>query len=289
MMLHSSARQAEEEAWICLPSRSHAVAIVIAMAMANFVDRPADLGLLVRRLATPSLRQRLCQPSHRPAPPTLSPRLRLSSPPAIPTSLPPSRPLASPLLALPRPAFACSRVLSSWLVSFCLTPLRGILSASNLHGLGSVHLPSLRLIVAWYSPAGPWYSPALPSFPPISPRYHPQTCGSHLHPSPYARSPSPPPRRAKAQSRCHAIATRKTHHIYLRRDTTQTRRTGPHRRRQRRGNVDTTATTAARIQQQGRHRQRGGRRYRHPCRHRHRHRRPQGRQQQGRQCRHRQR
>ncbi|KAH9025046.1 hypothetical protein EDB85DRAFT_1985338 [Lactarius pseudohatsudake] len=175
MMLHSSARQAEEEAWICLPSRSHAVTIVIAMAIANFVDRPTDLGLLVRRLATPSLRQRLRQPSHRPAPPTLSPRLRLSSPPAIPTSLPPSRPLASPLLALPRPAFACSRVLSSWLVSFCLTPLRGILSASNLHGLGSVHLPSLRLIVAWYSPTGPWYSPALPSFPPISPRYHPQS------------------------------------------------------------------------------------------------------------------
>ncbi|KAH9025245.1 hypothetical protein EDB84DRAFT_1440441 [Lactarius hengduanensis] len=207
MMLHSSARQAEEEAWICLPSRSHAVAIVIAMAIANFVDRPADLGLLVHRLATPSLRQRLRQPSHRPAPPTLSPRLRLSSPPAIPT--------------------------------FCLTPLRGILSASNTHGLGSVHRapqPSTyrRLVFANWSMvlAGVAIIPAnistLFSTKAMSPPLpcH-SACGSHLHPSPYASSPSPPPRRAKAQSRCHAIATRKTHHTYLRRDTTQTRRTGP--------------------------------------------------------------
>ncbi|KAH9015900.1 hypothetical protein EDB84DRAFT_1443297 [Lactarius hengduanensis] len=72
------------------------------------------------------------------------------------------------------------------------------------------------------------------------------TCGSHLHPSPYASSSSPPPRRVKAPPRCHAVATRKTHHTTLvtesRRDTTQThncRHNDDEATSTQRGNVDT--------------------------------------------------
>ncbi|KAH9011102.1 hypothetical protein EDB83DRAFT_2530434 [Lactarius deliciosus] len=55
----------------------------------------------------------------------------------------PYRALALPRLAFPRLAFARPRVLSSWLISFYQTPLHGILSTLNSHGLGSVHREKL--------------------------------------------------------------------------------------------------------------------------------------------------